>query len=44
MNDNIKNPKDQRKKPNVHTMYYHKKGGADVADVLSTIYSTQIKS
>ena len=34
----------KRKKPQVHTMYDHKKGGVDVVDSLSKSHSTWIKS
>ena len=44
MHDNVKITKDQRKKPSVHIMYDHTKGGADVVDLLSTTHLTQIKS
>ena len=30
MHDNVKIMKDQRKKPSVHKMYDHTKGGVDV--------------
>ena len=33
-----------RKKHSVHTMHDHTKGGLDVFDLLSTTYSTRIKS
>ena len=35
---------DQRKKPHVHVMYDHTKGGVDIVDLLSTNHSTRIKS
>ena len=35
MHDNVKIMKDQRKKPSVHTMYDHTKGGVDVVDLLT---------
>ena len=44
MHENLKVTKDQRKKPQVHTMYDHTKGGVDVVDLLSTIHSTRIKT
>ena len=44
MHDNVKIPKDQRKKPNVHTMYHHVKGGVDVVNLLSIPHSTRIQS
>ena len=43
MHDNVKITKDQRKKPSVHTMYDHTKGGVYVVDLLSTTHSTQKK-
>ena len=39
----VKVTKDQRKKPSVHSMYDHTKGGVDVVDLLSTSHSTRIK-
>ena len=44
MHENVKVTKGQRKKPQVHTMYDHTKGVADVVDLLSTIHSTRIKT
>ena len=44
MHVNVKILKDQRKKPSVHTMHDHMKGGVDVVDPLSTTHLTQIKS
>ena len=41
--DNVKIMKDQRKKSNVHTMYYHMKGCVVIVNLLSTTHSTQIK-
>ena len=40
MHDNVKITKNQRKKPSVHTVYDHLKGGVDVVDLLSTTHST----
>ena len=40
MHDNVKIMKYQRKKPDVHTMYDHTKGGVDVVNFLSTIHAT----
>ena len=44
MHDNVKITKDQRKKPSVHAMYDHAKGGVDVVNLLTTSHSTRIKS
>ena len=44
MHDTVKITKEQPKKPSVHTIYDHTKGCVDVVDLLSTTYSTQIKS
>ena len=44
MHDSVKVTNDQRKKPKIHSMYNHMKGGADVVDLLSTSHSTRIKS
>ena len=44
MRDNVKVTNDQRKKPQIHSMYDHTKGGVDVVDLLPTSQSTRIKS
>ena len=44
MHDNVKITKDQRKKPSVHTIYDHTKGGIGAVNFLSTTHSTRIKS
>ena len=44
MLDSVKVTNDQRKKPQIHSMYDHTKGGVDVVDLLSTSHSTRIKS
>ena len=44
MHDSVKVTNDQRKKPQIHSMYDHTKGGVDVVDLLSTSNSTRIKS
>ena len=44
MHKNVKVTKDHRKKPQVHTMYDHTKGGVYVVDLLSTSHSTRIKT
>ena len=44
MHDSLKVTKDQRKKPQIHSMYNHTKGCLDVVDLLSTSHSTRIKS
>ena len=44
MQDSVKVTNDQRKKPQIHSMYDHAKGGVDVVDLLSTSHSTRIKS
>ena len=44
MHDNVKITKDQQKKPSVHTIYDHTKGGVDVVNLLLTTHSTQITS
>ena len=36
MHDSVKVTNDQRKKPQIHSMYGHPKGGVDVVDLLST--------
>ena len=43
IHESVKVTKDQRKKPSVHSMYDHTKGGVDVVDLLSTSHSTRIK-
>ena len=43
MHDRVKVTNDQRKKPQIHSMYDHTKGGVDVVDLLSTSHSTRIK-
>ena len=44
MRDNVKIMNEQRKKPSVHEIYDHTKGGVDVGDRLLRTHSTQIKS
>ena len=44
MHENGKVKKDQRKKPQLHTIYNYTKGGVDAADLLSANHSTRIKS
>ena len=44
MYDNVKVANDRQKKPHVHVMYDHTKGGVDIVDLLSTNHSTRIKS
>ena len=44
MQDNIRVTKDERRKPQVHTFYGHTKGGVDVVDLISSNFSTRIKS
>ena len=44
MQNNVKVTKDQQKKPSVHIMYDHTKGGGDVVSLLSKTHSTGIKS
>ena len=44
MHDSMKVTNDQRKKPQIHSMYDHMKGGVDVVDLLSTSHSTRKKS
>ena len=41
MHDSVKVTNDQRKKPQMHSMYDHTKGGVDVVDLLSTSHSTR---
>ena len=43
MHDSVKVANDQRKKPQIHSMYDHTKGDIDVVDLLSTSHSTRIK-
>ena len=44
MHDSVKVTNNQRKKPQIHSMYDHMKGGVDVVDLLSTSHSKRIKS
>lgn len=44
MHEDVKVTNDQRKKPQIHTMYDHTKGGVDVVDLLASSHSTRIKS
>ena len=44
MHDSVKVTNDQRKKPQIHSMYDHTKGGVDVVDQLPTSHLTRIKS
>ena len=44
MHENGKVKKDQRKKPQLHTIYNYRKGGVDAADLLSANHSTRMKS
>ena len=44
MHDSVKVTNNQRKNPQIHSMYDHTKGGIDVVDLLSTSHSTRIKS
>ena len=44
IHDKVKVTNDKQKKPHVHVMYDHIKGGVDIVDLLSTIRSTRIKS
>ena len=44
MYDSVKVTNDQRKKPQIHSMYDHTKGDVDVTDLLSTSHSTRINS
>ena len=44
VHDSVKVTNDQRKKPQIHSMYDHTKGDVDVVDLLSTSHSTRIKS
>lgn len=44
MHDVVKVTRDQRRKPQVLTMYEHTKGGVDVVDLLSSNATTRIKS
>ena len=44
MHDSVKVTNNQRKTPQIHSMYDHTKGGVDVVDPLSTSRSTRIKS
>ena len=36
MQDSVKVTNDQRKRPQIHSMYDHTKGGVDVVDLLLT--------
>ena len=42
MHDSVKVTKSQRKKPSVHAMYDHTKGGIDVLGLLLRSHSTRI--
>ena len=44
MHDKVKDTSDQWKKPHVHVIYDHTKGGIDIVDLLSTNHSTRITS
>ena len=44
MHDNVRVTKDERRKPLVHTFYDHTKGSVDVVDLISSNWSTRIKS
>ena len=44
MHDKVKVTNDQQKKPHIHVMYHHMKGGVDIVDLLSANHSTRIKS
>ena len=44
MYDTVKVTKDVRKKPQVHEMYDHTKGGVYVVDLLSSNHSARMKS
>ena len=44
MHDNARVTKDEKRKPQVHTLYDHTKGGVDVVDLVSSNCSTRIKS
>ena len=44
MHDSLNVTNDQRKKPQIHSMYDHTKGDVDVVDLLSISHSTRIKS
>ena len=44
MHDDVGVTNDHRRKPNVHVMYDHTKGGVDVVDLLSSSHSTRIKT
>ena len=44
MLENVKVRKNQRKKPQVHTMYDHTKGRVNAVDLLSASHSTRIKT
>ena len=43
MHDSVKVTNDLGKKPQIHSMYNHMKGGVVVVDLLSTSHSTRIK-
>lgn len=43
MHDSVRVSKSQRKKPSVHAMYDHTKGGIDVLGLLLRSHSTRIK-
>ena len=44
MHDNVRVPKDERRRPQVHTFYDHTKGSVDVVDLISSNCSTRVKS
>ena len=43
MHGKVKVTNNQRRKPQVHVMYDHTKGGIDVVDLLSTMHSARTK-
>lgn len=44
MHEDVKVTRDKRRKPQVHSLYDHTKGGVDVVDLISSNSSTRIKS
>ena len=43
MHDSVRVPREKRSKPDVHVLYYHTKGGVDVADLSASHNSTRMK-
>ena len=44
LHDKVRVTKDERRKPDIHKLYDHTKGGVDVVDLISISYTTRIKN